>query len=299
MARGATNRHVISAGYAEHGVGPDPAFPPPVKERVGVCLVLLRLGLPLAHAGNADPRFPPGAPRHWIRSPAALRRDLILTETRDPPLPRRGGLDAAAMRRRFPGAMMDRKLRFRAQPKQGRIEVKVAELGPGLALELRTAGRRVVGLDVLKGSARRSLLPDVPISIGEKNEAFNGTRKAGYPFTRIVWRGDRDRRSLFGLLHEIGHFLATARVSRKARVEAVESYQHDLRSERQARVQIGWEREAWAYALLQVRQLRREGFDLFAGVSDEELLGHLHIKLKTYLEWGGVKDLVSPTKPKT
>ncbi|MCK5796504.1 MAG: hypothetical protein KAI47_04945, partial [Deltaproteobacteria bacterium] len=60
---------------------------------------------------------------------------------------------------------------------------------------------------------------------------------------------------------------------------------------KQHRKLVGFERSAWAHALHQARSLKRQGVDVFGGVSSKEIMTTIYSCLKGYYEYTG-----KPTK---
>jgi hypothetical protein len=138
-------------------------------------------------------------------------------------------------------------------------------------------------LRVEVGGRSLDLTPEVPVLLHEASTHFwKG---------RVTWQGPISKLALLSLFHELGHAADYAAMSTEERVAFEALYErkdHGLPlDEEQRRQLIAHERRGWAHALVRLRALRREGFDLLPGVSDREIHESIDRCLKSYLEYRG------------
>jgi hypothetical protein len=171
-------------------------------------------------------------------------------------------------------------------------------LGQSTTLELRCRhdhadrATHVTQLDLVKAGRRRSLIPEgVGIRISDEN-SFAWYHNAA------LWKGPRSRMQLLFLFHELGHAhsFGNRNAAEKEQYTAHlgKSYGPELNAVTQTFI-VGEERFAWAQALRTMRQLKREGFDLFANIPRKQIMQEIYSQhaLGSYYLKGGA-DRVNP-----
>lgn len=154
-------------------------------------------------------------------------------------------------------------------------------LGGGVELAIKTAGTRVEALKVSHKGRRRSLLPR-----GKARVELDIAPAASSSAMRLDWPGPFSRFSVLAYLHELGHVQHFRQLSAKQR-DAIEmagafaGFGTPLTS-LQKRMILGAERQAWANAFRQLRQVRRAGIPLLSDVPDSTLRRVAHGLLDGY-----------------
>jgi len=132
---------------------------------------------------------------------------------------------------------------------------------------------QVTRLDLVKAGRRRSLIPEgVGIRLSDENSF-------AWYWNAAVWKGPRSRMELIFLFHELGHGRSFGHRNAAEKQLYNEHYSKcaapGLNAVSQAFI-VGEERFAWAHALRTMRQLKREGFDLFANIPRQEILKEIY-----------------------
>lgn len=176
-------------------------------------------------------------------------------------------------------------------PWQRRLRVP---LGSSITLELETRyvpgdrASHVTRLELVKPGRRRSLIPaGVSVRLSDQN-SFAWYNNA------VLWKGPRSRMELLKLFHELGHAHSfgnrSAAQQEHYTVQLSKLFGPELTPAAQT-FNVGEERFAWAQALRTMRQLRREGFDLFAGIPRRQIMSEIYSQraLGSYYLQGGAE----------
>jgi hypothetical protein len=141
-------------------------------------------------------------------------------------------------------------------------------------------------LSVEKDGKRASLMPSVPVKI-DYGTSFSYASSNG----SIDWHGPVSTFSLIAFFHEAGHARDYAKMSEAERGAFATIYDRKTNEQSltpgEKRAMVGFERRAWASALRQARDLKRQGIDLLGGVSRKELMQTINGCLKGYYDYQG------------
>jgi len=145
---------------------------------------------------------------------------------------------------------------------------------------------KLTDLKLVNGTRSRSLMPTgkTPILL-EYDTAFY------YDRGRVSWHGPESRFAILSLFHELGHVKDLSSMPENQQAEFRKIY--DLKTEGKAltdgqkRKMVGYERSAWAHALKQARQLRREGFDILGNTPRKAIFNTINGCLKNYYDYSG------------
>lgn len=146
-------------------------------------------------------------------------------------------------------------------------------------------------LQLVKGNRTRSLMPKSGVTINlDRDTAYYYSHDKG-DLGRVVWHGPESRFAVLSLLHELGHVKDMASMTERQRQEVRRIF--DLKTDdkpltnAELRKMVGVERSAWAHALRQARQLRKEGFDILGKTPTREVRQVIDGCLKNYYEYSG------------
>jgi hypothetical protein len=171
------------------------------------------------------------------------------------------------------------------------------DLGNGCAVEGQACKYRLPmitttkleSLKLVQNGRSTSVMPKskLPILLDHSSEFW-------YDDHKVTWNGPESRYAVLVLFHELGHVKDFARMSEAQRQEFRTIYDrksNNLTLTRdQQRKMVGFERSAWAHALRQARQLKKEGFDFLGGSSHREVMQTVYGSLRFYYDYSGTRD---------
>lgn len=144
-------------------------------------------------------------------------------------------------------------------------------------------------LSLLRGKKSISLMPLLKTHV-----SLDFTTGYWYDKNSTTWQGPESKYAVLALLHEMGHAKDYSKMSEAQRKELKTIYDRKSFDQKltkdQKRKMVGFERSAWAHALKQARQLKRQGFDILAGSSHKEVMGTIYTSLRGYYEYKGTRD---------